>query len=102
MFASRESRVTVVTHHRIGDFMRIRPARVERCFSFPGRHLRPMRPSELLTDEHRGRVEIVTIDDGHADSYRHVFPIAKALVGPISRIHSASRGPSETDRTQFS
>ncbi len=84
MTASRKPRVTVITLHRVGGLSKIQPAHVERCFRFLATHFKVVCPSKLASAEHERRTAVVTIDDGHADAYRHIFPIAKAIGVPIS------------------
>lgn len=84
MLISSEPRITVVTLHRVGHLSKIQPGHVARCFQFLSDHFRLVRPSELDFGEPKGRVAVVTIDDGHADVYQHIFPIARAKRIPIS------------------
>jgi len=84
MLISRKPRIAVITIHRVGGLSRIQPCHVEWCFRFLKKHFRVIRPSELALEETKGRVGIVTIDDGHADSYQHIFPIARAMRIPLS------------------
>jgi peptidoglycan/xylan/chitin deacetylase (PgdA/CDA1 family) len=81
---SRVPRLTVVTLHRVGPSWGIQPRHVERCFRFLANYFHVVRPSDLDLMTRRGRTAIVTIDDGHADAYRYVFPIARATGVPIS------------------
>ncbi len=82
--ARRRPRVTVITLHRVGGSSRIQPAHVERCFRFLATYFKVIHPSELASTQNERRTAVVTIDDGHADAYRHIFPIARTIGIPIS------------------
>lgn len=77
MLTSRQPRVTVVAIHRVGHSSRIQPSHILRCFKFLAKHFRVVLPHELNLAKTQGRVAVVTIDDGHADAYKSIFPIAK-------------------------
>jgi peptidoglycan/xylan/chitin deacetylase (PgdA/CDA1 family) len=84
MLASRKPRLVVVALHRLGHLSKIQPCHVERCFRFLAAHFTVVRPSELDLMKRERRIAVVTIDDGHADAYRCIFPIAKTIGLPIS------------------
>jgi peptidoglycan/xylan/chitin deacetylase (PgdA/CDA1 family) len=84
MFANRTPRITVVTLHRVGPQFKIKPVDVTRCFKFLSTHFNVVLPSELGHVGHERRVAVVTIDDGHADAYYHIFPIARDFKVPVS------------------
>jgi len=77
-------RLTVLTLHRVHPTAEIRPRHVERCFRYLASRFHVTRPSELDAATHHRRVALVTIDDGHVDAYRHIFPIARASGVPIA------------------
>lgn len=84
MLVSRKWRLAVVTLHGVGHGLKLRPERVEQHFRFLARHYRLILPSQLARTAGHRRVAMVTIDDGRADVYEHIFPIAKAARIPIS------------------
>jgi len=84
MRVSRKPRITVVTLHQVGPSANIKPKYVERCFKFLKHHFRLVLPSELGFVKHDRQTAVVTIDDGHADAYEYIFPIAKVIGVPMS------------------
>jgi len=84
MLLDRQPRLAVVTLHRVGNSAKMRPEGVERLFAFLSRRYQLILPSQLERADHHGRLASVTIDDGHADTYKHIFPIAEALGVPVS------------------
>lgn len=84
MIASRVPRLTVVTLHRVGPSSGIQPGHIDRCFRFLSKHFHVVRPSDLDVTKCERRTAVVTIDDGHADAYQLIFPIAQATGTPIA------------------
>jgi peptidoglycan/xylan/chitin deacetylase (PgdA/CDA1 family) len=84
MIVSRKSRLTVVTLHRVGPSFAIQPFHVEQCFRLLVHYFHVVKPSCLDLTTRERRTAVVVVDDGHADAYRYIFPIAKATGVPIT------------------
>ncbi len=77
-------RLTVATLHRVNLGARVQPHHVEQHFRFLARYFHVALPSQPDIEIGRRRAAMVTVDDGHTDAYRYIFPLAKALQVPIA------------------
>jgi peptidoglycan/xylan/chitin deacetylase (PgdA/CDA1 family) len=77
-------RLLVVTLHRVGGHSAISPESIKQQLAFVAEHYKVIRPCQFDRVDRHQRLAMITIDDGHADTYRHVFPVARALGIPIA------------------
>jgi hypothetical protein len=82
-FLDPRSRLLVVALHRAGGHSPISPESIKQQLRFVAEHYEVIRPCQFDRVDRHQQLAMITIDDGHADTYCHIFPLAKSFGIPI-------------------